>query len=97
MTEAAPTTQPRPAGRSVPAVALTTLLWPNGLQTTVAVGTDWLAAAHAAGCPIPTGCLGGGCGACEITVNGDTVRACVSGVPASAEPLTVEPWDDPAW
>ncbi len=76
---------------------LTTVVWPTGAQTSVPAGTDWLAAAHAADCPIPTGCLGGSCGACEITVNGDTVRACVSVVPASEARLTVEPWDDPAW
>ncbi|MEB3260217.1 MAG: 2Fe-2S iron-sulfur cluster-binding protein [Cyanobacteriota bacterium] len=79
------------------AIPFTTLCWPTGARTTVASGTAWLAAARAANCPIPTGCLGGSCGACEITVNGDTVRACVSVVPASEQPLTVESWDDPAW
>jgi aerobic-type carbon monoxide dehydrogenase small subunit (CoxS/CutS family) len=54
-------------------------------------------AAHGAGVAIPTGCLGGSCGACEITVNGDTLRACVAVVPASGVLLTVEPWDDPSW
>jgi ferredoxin len=77
--------------------ALTAILWPNGDRTVVAAGIDWLAAARDAGVPIPTGCLGGSCGACEITVNGETLRACVAVVPASATPLTVEPWDDPAW
>ncbi|MFM1799669.1 MAG: hypothetical protein RLZZ117_1947 [Cyanobacteriota bacterium] len=74
-----------------------TICWPNGALTTIAVGTDWLEAAQQAGCPIPTGCLGGSCGACEITVNGATWRACVAVVPVSAGPLTVEPWDDPSW
>lgn len=71
--------------------------WPNGAITSVAAGSDWLLAACEAGFPIPTGCLGGSCGACEITVNGDTVRACMAVVPASEELLTVEPWDDPSW
>jgi ferredoxin len=75
----------------------TTILWPNGVRAAVAAGTDWLVAAHGAGVAIPTGCLGGSCGACEITVNGDTLRACVAVVPASGVLLTVEPWDDPSW
>ena len=75
----------------------TTIRWPDGSLSRAVAGTDWLAAAHAARCSIPTGCLGGSCGACEITVNGDTLRACVAVVPLSDEPLTVEPWDDPSW
>ncbi|MFN9644747.1 MAG: 2Fe-2S iron-sulfur cluster-binding protein [Cyanobacteriota bacterium] len=86
-----------PCGSAGVSAPVTAILWPNGDRTVVAAGTDWLVAAHDAGVPIPTGCLGGGCGACEITVNGDTLRACVAVVPASAASLTVEPWDDPAW
>ena len=78
--------------------AYTRIHWPNGTTTLVACGSDWLAAAREARLPLPTGCLGGSCGACEISVNGDTVRACVSVVPASsAEGLRVELWDDPTW
>ena len=80
-----------------PAAGLTPILWPNGALTPVAAGTDWLEAAHQARCPIPTGCLGGSCGACEITVNGETLRACLAVVPASEDLLAVEPWDDPSW
>jgi hypothetical protein len=80
-----------------PPSGATPIHWPNGRRTTVPAGTDWLAAARDAGVPIPTGCLGGSCGACELTVNGDTLRACVAVVPVSAVPLTVEPWDDPSW
>lgn len=76
---------------------LTPIRWPNGALTPVAAGTAWLAAARDAHCPIPTGCLGGSCGACEITVDGETLRACVAVVPLSAAPLTVEPWDDSFW
>ncbi|MEB3335003.1 MAG: 2Fe-2S iron-sulfur cluster-binding protein [Cyanobacteriota bacterium] len=81
----------------LPALKRTPIRWPNGLVTPVAPGTDWLAAARAARVSIPTGCLGGSCGACEISVNGETLRACISAVPPSDTPLTVEPWDDPAW
>ncbi|KEF42995.1 MAG: (2Fe-2S)-binding protein [Cyanobium sp. CACIAM 14] len=47
---------------------------------------------------IPTGCLGGSCGACEIEVNGRLVRACVATVPRSPEgSLTVGLAMDPYW
>ena len=39
------------------------------------------AAAKQAGIEIPTGCLGGSCGACEIEVNGEIIRACVTSIP----------------
>jgi ferredoxin len=72
--------------------------WPNGATTEVAPGTDWLQAARDARVPLPTGCLGGSCGACEISVNGDTLRACVSLVEANpGDVLWVELWDDPSW
>ena len=75
-----------------------TIRWPDGLETRVTVGCDWLAAARAAGQSIPTGCLGGSCGACEIEVNGQVVRACVATVPASrAGVLRVELAGDPFW
>ena len=55
-------------------------------------------AAQAAGFLIPTGCLGGSCGACEIEVNGQVVRACIATVPASRSgSLTVELASDPYW
>jgi succinate dehydrogenase/fumarate reductase-like Fe-S protein len=55
-------------------------------------------AAQAAGFAIPTGCLGGSCGACEIEVNGQVVRACIATVPGSkAGPLRVELPGDPYW
>ena len=49
--------------------------WPDGHTTQETVGSDWLQAAAKAGVAIPTGCLGGSCGACEIEVNGKVVRA----------------------
>ena len=85
-----------------------TIHWPNGSQSQVAPGTDWLDAARAAGGSIPTGCLGGSCGACEIEVNGEPLRACIATVAtvatvapiASIAPggvLHVELASDPYW
>ncbi|MFN5195529.1 MAG: 2Fe-2S iron-sulfur cluster-binding protein [Cyanobacteriota bacterium] len=72
--------------------------WPHGRSSTAACGSDWLLAAQAAGFSIPTGCLGGSCGACEIDVNGQTVRACIATVPASRTgSLRVELASDPYW
>ena len=55
--------------------------WPNGRSSEVQAGGDWLVEARSAGVSIPTGCLGGSCGACEIEVNGELLRACISSVP----------------
>jgi hypothetical protein len=75
-----------------------TVRWPDGHITVEPVGRDWLVAAREAGVLIPTGCLGGSCGACEIEVNGRIVRACVAQVPASRQgALTVGLAEDPAW
>ncbi|MCP9819248.1 2Fe-2S iron-sulfur cluster binding domain-containing protein [Synechococcus sp. Cruz-9H2] len=72
--------------------------WPDGGSTLVPPGTDWLQAAAEAGLRIPTGCLGGSCGACEIEVNGRVVRACIATVPSSRSgELTVELATDPYW
>ena len=62
-----------------------TIHWPNGSQSQVAPGTDWLEAAWAAGVSIPTGCLGGSCGACEIEVTGEPLRACIATVARETE------------
>ena len=72
--------------------------WPDGRTSDVSVGSDWLTAAASAGFNIPTGCLGGSCGACEIEVNGKVVRACISTVPGSKTgQLTVDVATDPYW
>ena len=75
-----------------------TVHWPDGHTSRESSGTDWLQAAAGAGVAIPTGCLGGSCGACEIEVNGKVVRACISTVPPSKSgQLTVEFATDPYW
>jgi len=75
-----------------------TIHWPEGQTSTALPGQDWLEAAAAAGLAIPTGCLGGSCGACEIDVNGETQRACISQVPTSPRgPITVTWATDPYW
>jgi len=75
-----------------------TICWPGGRTTTVEAGCPWLEAAREAGVRIPTGCLGGSCGACEIEVNGRIVRACIASVPPRRSgALKVELAMDPYW
>ncbi len=72
------------------------IIWPNGLITICMPGEDWFKAAHEANVVIPSGCLGGSCGACEIEANGKVLRACVSKIPEEEE-IEVEFFNDPYW
>ncbi len=72
--------------------------WPNMNSTLVKVGDNWLEVASKAGVEIPTGCLTGSCGACEIEVNGKTIRACIEQVSKYKDSeLNVELSYDPFW
>ena len=74
------------------------VLWPNNIETFVSEGDDWFSSAEKAGLEIPTGCLTGSCGACEIDVNGETIRACISEIKNSKESsLKVSLTTDPFW
>ena len=72
--------------------------WSNNNETYALEGDDWFSAAKKAGFDIPTGCLSGSCGACEIDVNGETVRACISNIKSQKNcPLKVTLTTDPFW
>ena len=72
--------------------------WPNNNETYAMEGDDWFSSAENAGLEIPTGCLTGSCGACEIDVNGETVRACVSNIKGNKKCLIkVSLITDPFW
>ena len=72
--------------------------WPNNTETYVSEGDDWFSSAEKAGLDIPTGCLTGSCGACEIDVNGETVRACISEIKNNKKStLEVSLTTDPFW
>ncbi len=74
------------------------IIWPNNNETYVSEGDDWFSAAKKAGMEIPTGCLTGSCGACEIDVNGDTIRPCISNIKNQiGPPLKVTYTTDPYW
>ena len=74
------------------------IIWPNNHETFVSEGDDWFSSAEKAGLEIPTGCLTGSCGACEIDVNGKTVRACISDIKSKKKCiLKVSLTTDPFW
>ena len=74
------------------------VIWPNNSETVVSEGDDWFSSAEKAGLEIPTGCLIGSCGACEIDVNGETVRACISDIKSNKKSLLkVSITTDPFW
>ena len=74
------------------------VIWPNNKETFVSKGDDWFSSAEKAGLEIPTGCLTGSCGACEIDVNGETVRACISEIKNNKKcKLEVALTTDPFW
>ena len=70
--------------------------WPNKKSSNCPAGIEWLKAAHDANIEIPTGCLVGSCGACEIEVNGEVIRACIAKVPEIKD-LQGEYFSDPYW
>ena len=74
------------------------ICWPNEVITIAEEGENWFAKAHKANLDIPTGCLMGSCGACEIDVNGVTVRPCVKDIEYKDNIfLKIEFTTDPFW
>tara|TARA_B100001057_G_C22788742_1_gene926695 strand:+ start:42 stop:287 length:246 start_codon:yes stop_codon:yes gene_type:complete len=72
--------------------------WPNNVETYASQGDDWFSIAKEAGFEIPTGCLTGSCGACEIDVNGETVRPCICSIDfKTQDDLNIEFTKDPYW
>ena len=75
-----------------------TIRWSNNNETYASEGDDWFSTAEKAGLEIPTGCLTGSCGACEIDVNGQTIRACISEIKNNKKNLlNVSLTTDPFW
>ena len=74
------------------------LHWPNQLITSAEEGEDWFLTAQKANLNIPTGCLLGSCGACEIDVNGETIRPCIKNIEFKNNiHLNIEFTYDPFW
>ena len=74
------------------------ICWPNDTFTEANEGDDWFIIAKKANIDIPTGCMSGNCGACEIDVNGKTIRPCMSNLESSNKKLlNIEFNIDPYW
>ena len=74
------------------------ILWPNKVITNVLEGEDWFLKAKEVGLIIPTGCLTGSCGACEIDVDGETTRPCIEKIKKKKNNLMrVDLTKDPFW
>ena len=74
------------------------ITWQNNIEIYADEGEDWFSIAKKVGLEIPTGCLTGSCGACEIDVNGETVRACISDIKSKKKCiLKVALTTDPFW
>ena len=74
------------------------IIWHNNNETIVSEGDDWFFSAEKAGVEIPTGCLTGSCGACEIDVNGETIRPCITNIKNKVKcNLKVTFTGDPYW
>ena len=72
--------------------------WPNNLTTIAEEGENWFLKAQMANLEIPTGCLLGSCGACEIDVNGETIRPCIKNIEYKNNiNLNIEFTTDPFW
>ena len=71
--------------------------WPNNISTEANEGDDWFINAKKANINIPVGCLSGSCGACEIDVNGKTIRPCITSIELSDQKLNIEFTSDPFW
>ena len=74
------------------------IYWPNHSVTTAENGDNWFLNAKNANLNIPTGCLIGSCGACEIDVNGETIRPCIKNIEfRNNVHLKIEFTYDPYW
>ena len=72
--------------------------WPNDSITTAEEGEDWFLKAQKVNIKIPTGCMIGNCGACEIDVNGETIRPCLKNIEYKNNSyLNIEFTKDPFW
>ena len=72
--------------------------WPNNSITNAEEGDDWFLKAQMADLFISSGCLTGSCGACEIDVNGETIRPCVKNIEYKNDfDLNIEFTTDPFW
>ena len=71
---------------------------PDNVTIEAEAGEPLLEVAQRGDIFIPTGCLMGSCHACEVELgDGTPVCACITGVPAGSEEVTINLYSDPVW
>jgi ferredoxin len=82
-------------------MTVTVQFLPDNLTTIATPGESLLTVAHRANISIPTGCLVGNCNACEVEMNGEDVRSCITAIPEGGPDgspnITVHLFNDPSW
>lgn len=74
----------------------TITFFPDNITITATPGESLLTVAKRANISIPTGCLIGSCNACEVEMNGEDVRGCITAIP-DVETVTIHLFNDPSW
>jgi ferredoxin len=84
-----------------PATPVQVSFQPAGVTVQAQPGEAWLAVAARAGIDIPTGCLAGSCGACEVELESEELnevcRTCIGVIPDNQLDITVYLLQDPTW
>jgi ferredoxin len=70
---------------------------PDDVKVAADVGDSLMEVADRAGIMIPRGCLSGSCHACEVTMNDEDVRSCITAIPPGEAVITVHLFSDPTW
>ncbi len=71
---------------------------PDNVTIEAEAGEPLLEVAQRGDIFIPTGCLMGSCHACEVELgDGTPICACITGVPAGSEEVTINLYSDPVW
>jgi aerobic-type carbon monoxide dehydrogenase small subunit (CoxS/CutS family) len=70
---------------------------PNDITVEAHPGESLLTVAARGSVSIPTGCLMGSCHACEVEMNGEDVRSCITAIPIGTPEITVHLFSDPSW
>jgi ferredoxin len=78
-------------------MTITVQFLPDNLTTTATPGESLLTVAARASVSIPTGCMVGSCNACEVEMNGEDVRSCITAIPDGFVTLTIHLFNDPSW
>jgi aerobic-type carbon monoxide dehydrogenase small subunit (CoxS/CutS family) len=78
-------------------MAVTVHFLPDDILVDADPGESLLKVADRGSVNIPRGCLMGSCHACEVEMNGEDVRSCITAIPSDTPKVTVYLFSDPSW